>query len=63
MYEVIDWIHPAQNVERSQAVVDTKANVLGSIKVRAFFEQTSDHQFLKMNFYTWLTFIRRDTYY
>jgi hypothetical protein len=37
MYEVIDWIYPAQNVERFQAVVDTKVNVLGSIKGRAFF--------------------------
>jgi hypothetical protein len=49
MYEVIDWIHPAQNVERFHAVVDTKVNVFVSIKGRASYEQTSDHQFLKMN--------------
>ena len=49
MYGVVDWIHPGYNVERFQAVLDTKANVLSSIKVRAFFEQTSDHQFLKTN--------------
>jgi len=49
MYEAIDWIHRAQNVERFQAVVETKVNVLGSIKGRAFFEKTSGHQFLKMN--------------
>jgi hypothetical protein len=49
MYAVIDWIHPAQNVERFQAVVDMKVNFLDSMKSGSFFEQTSDQWFLKMN--------------
>jgi hypothetical protein len=50
MYEVIDWIQLVRNMDRFQAVVDTKMNVLASIKGRAIFEQTSDYQFLKKKF-------------
>jgi hypothetical protein len=47
MYEVVDWIQLARNMVRFEAVMDTKMNVLASIKGRAFFEQTSDYQFVK----------------
>jgi hypothetical protein len=43
----MDWIYPAQNMERCQAVVDMEVNFWGSNKGRAFFEQMSDCQFLK----------------